>query len=82
MSKKVVVRHFHAGNDKDHSVRGTAEYATQARIVDLETGEYNAEEFWAYCSPRDNPSRRLGRSIALGRLYIVHPEFRPMSVGT
>lgn len=38
MKKKVVVRHFHEGNDADRAVRGRASYATLARVVDLETG--------------------------------------------
>lgn len=81
MGKKVVVRHFHDGNDQDFATRGTAIYATQARVVDLETGTYDSDEYWAFCSPRDNPSRRLGRHIALERLFFEHPEFRPVSVG-
>lgn len=68
MSHKIVVRHFHDGNDFDYSVRGTAIYATSAHIVDTETGDPLTDTYWAYCSPRDNPSRRLGRQIAVARL--------------
>lgn len=77
MAIKVVVRHFHAGNDPDFSARGTSVYATEAAVYDTENHEYVSDGFWAFCSPRDNPSRKLGRHIALERLYRIHPEFRP-----
>lgn len=44
MTTKVVVRHFHDGNDADKTIRSRvnpkhpAVYATHARIVDLDTG--------------------------------------------
>lgn len=67
MKTKITFRHFHNGNDPDHVVRGTAVYATRARLVDLDTGKA-IKETWCYCSPRDNPSRKMGRQIALARL--------------
>lgn len=72
--KKVVVRHFHEGNDASRKVRKLdSTYATQARVVNLDTGDTLAEE-WAFCSPRDVPSRKRGREVALGRLCAYHPE--------
>lgn len=71
--KKVVVRHFHEGNDADKAVRDGATYATQARVVSLETGDTLAEE-WAWCSGKDVPSRSAGRFIAVGRLCKHHAE--------
>lgn len=84
MSTKVVVRHFHEGNDADRIIRSAALYATNARIVDLDTGNTLVNqsaahgpvfvEVWAYCSPRDTPSRKHGRDIAIGRLQKQFPE--------
>lgn len=78
MNTKVVVRHFHEGNDADRAVRGSspggeALYATRAAVVDLDTGIYLAEE-WAFCSPRDVPSRSIGREVSIGRLKVHHSE--------
>lgn len=75
--KKVVVRHFHDGNDQDRSVRGNlpgkkAIYATRARVVDLDTGDTLAEE-WSYCNPVDVPSRKIGRFKAVRRLQGRYP---------
>lgn len=67
MTTKVVVRHFHEGNDADRAVREKATYATRARLITVETGEVLGEA-WAYCSPRDQASRKRGRTIAVGRL--------------
>lgn len=47
MNTKVVVRHFHEGNDADRRIRDLAVsngkakcvYATYAKIIDLDTGE-------------------------------------------
>lgn len=72
---KIRFEHFHDGNDvwtddgrgKLVRVRGTALYATCAALVDLTTGNV-IEEAWAYCTPRDVPSRKKGREISLGRL--------------
>jgi hypothetical protein len=64
---KITFRHFHDGNDKDHVVRGTAVYATRAALVDLKTGD-RLFEAWAFCSPKDNPTRPKGRELALSRL--------------
>lgn len=69
---KVVVRHFHEGNDAKHKIRKGAKYATQARVVDLDTGDTLAEE-WAFCSDLDVPSRRQGRFISVGRLVTQNP---------
>lgn len=85
MSTKVVVRHFHEGNDANRQVRGKALYATYARIVDLDsgatvgwfddkTGNSGVCEVWAYCTPKDVPSRKQGRAIALGRLQKQFPQ--------
>lgn len=73
MTKKVVVRHFHEGNDAKRKVRKTASYATQARVVDLETGKDLAQA-WAFCCNLDVPSRRQGRFISVGRLCTNFPE--------
>jgi hypothetical protein len=88
MATKVVVRHFHEGNDADRSVRGPkAAYATVARVISLDTGEVVSTailtekentvypcEVWAFCSKKDIPSRSNGRMIALGRLQRRFPE--------
>jgi hypothetical protein len=47
--------------------------------VDLDTGK-TVKEAWAYCSPRDNPSRCLGRSIAKARLEKALQEHKESSV--
>lgn len=74
MNKKVVVHHFHEGNDADMRVRQGALYATQARVIDLDTGKtIENGEAWAYCSKKDMPSRANGRYIAVGRLIKHHP---------
>lgn len=67
MKPKIVFSHFHNGNDADHKIRGHATYATKATLLDLDSGIPIAQEC-AYCSPRDVPSRSLGRKISLGRL--------------
>jgi hypothetical protein len=88
VSTKVVVRHFHEGNDADHRVRGIASYATVARVIDLDTGEIVLGvrepqgdivtlalcETWAYCNMKDAPSRKHGRMIAVNRLQKQFPE--------
>lgn len=80
MKKKIVVRHFHEGNDVSREIRGPATYATQARVVDLETGETVIDPdikvhaaTWAFCNPKDTPSRRIGREVTLGRLRRMFP---------
>lgn len=64
---KIRFKHYHKGNDPEGVVRGHNEYATQAALVDLDTGNI-IEEAWCYCSPRDVPSRAKGREVAEGRL--------------
>lgn len=88
MATKVVVRHFHEGNDADRKIRGNSSYATVARIIDLDTGKIveawtehpnfphgflKSCEVWAYCSKKDVPSRSNGRFIAVGRLQKQFP---------
>lgn len=75
MANKVVVHHFHDGNDPDFYHRGTALYATKAKVVNTETGENLTGDYWSFCSPRDNPSRHLGRHIAVQRLLTENPEY-------
>lgn len=76
MTPKIVFSHFHDGNDKDHALRGTAVYATQCRIVDLDTGKVITDE-WAFCNPKDPPSRAIGREVTLGRIWKnLHAELR------
>lgn len=85
MTTKVVVRHFHEGNDAGKFTRGTALYATHVRIIDLNKGEVVEAvpigsilsrpcEVWVYCNPKDVPSRSQGREIAFGRLKKRFPE--------
>lgn len=79
MSTKVVVRHFHEGNDADRAIRDKTVYATVASIIDLDTGSVVLSNghpcsVWASCSPKDVPSRRQGRAIAVGRLQKQFPE--------
>lgn len=66
MTIKVVVRHFHDGNDVDKAIRGTASYATVARVVDTETGDVKSED-WAFCNPKDQINKKEGRALAIGR---------------
>lgn len=73
MKLKIIFAHFHAGNDADFKHRISTHgrpapiYATCAKIIDLDSG-IPLEEAWAYCSPRDVPSRKRGRLASLGRL--------------
>lgn len=76
--KKIVVRHFHDGNDPNHEVRGTlpgkcAIYATQASVLDLETNTILAQE-WSFCNPCDSPSRAIGRMKAVRQLQGRNPD--------
>lgn len=85
MTFRAYVRHFHDRNDPDRFFRGreigaSASYATRIQVVELETGVVLAEE-WAYCNPRDCPSRQKGRLIVVGRLLKKHPEFTLKSNG-
>lgn len=87
MKPKIVVRHFHDGNDSGHEIRALRacdvtkarhvppRYATRATVIDLDTGKALTEDFWAFCSPRDSASRRTGRAVAVGRLLKKHPEY-------
>jgi hypothetical protein len=73
---KLTFAHYHDGNDPDHRARGTdpgtnAKWATRARLVDVDTGTVLAET-WAFCNPRDNPNRKRGRIICIGRLKTFH----------
>lgn len=88
MTTKVVVRHFHDGNDADGTVRSRwsktgkpALYATVAIVLDLDTGnpiqikeKGTFCEVWAFCNSKDVPSRSQGRAIAVGRLQKQFPE--------
>lgn len=47
--------------------KGPPPYATYAGILD-EDGDL-IDFTWAICSPSDNPNRKLGRRIALRRLF-------------
>lgn len=76
--KKIVVRHFHDGNDADRIFRGAspghcAVYATQACVIETDLGVEFAEE-WAYCNPSDTPSRAVGRLKAVRKLQGHWPE--------
>lgn len=76
---KLRVFHLHGGNDKYGSKRRmlTAEelnhgpvdraYATVAQLVDPATRTVIMQET-AICSPKDQPSRKRGYQIAVGRL--------------
>lgn len=67
VNTKIRFRHFHDGNDPHHQTRGTATYATRARLIDLTTGNVLLED-WSYCNPIDTISRKEGRRVAWGRL--------------
>lgn len=62
---KVSVTHLHAGNSSRKQRKGHT-YNTIARLIDKDTdrivgfGE-------SYCSRRETPSRKVGRSVAIGR---------------
>jgi hypothetical protein len=64
---KLYYRHWHMGNDPQHSVRRHAEFATQCKAINLDTGEIVAET-WAFASPKDSPTRAKGREISGGRM--------------
>lgn len=75
----IVVRHFHNGNDPDHSKRKeilthalrhvpkqSRKYVTVAKAYS-DDDELIASEV-AVCSPLDQPNRRRGYDVAVGRL--------------
>lgn len=69
---KIYFKHFHQGNQFAGIEECTLDipryirYATRARAID-DTGGIVAED-WAFCSEKDNPSRKKGRAIAEGRI--------------
>ena len=65
---KLVYRHFHDGNDANHSVRGSSIYATRCRLINTTTKAVLSEG-WSFCNPTDHPSRELGRRYAAGRVF-------------
>ena len=59
------IQHLHVGNSTLNQRLGR-EYVTVAHIVD----EYDkVTTARAVCSPRDMPSRKMGRDIAIGRVW-------------
>lgn len=59
------LQHLHAGNSTNEQ-RSGHDYITVAHIVDENDKVTSAK---AVCSPRDVPSRKRGRDIAIGRAY-------------
>lgn len=78
---KVLLKHLHKPEDIrawfkraiDAGLHGNAIpiYATLAILIDKETGEVLGSGT-SYCSPRDNPSRKLGRLIAHNRAILAY----------
>lgn len=64
---KLYYRHWHIGNDPERRILGSAQFATECRAVDQETGDVIAEA-WAYANPKDSPTRAKGREISRGRV--------------
>jgi hypothetical protein len=80
MKIKICVNHLHNGNDPDGSrrrlvldrvfnyeARKGRPYVTVAMAIDEDTKEELAWDA-AICSMKDQPSRRLGYHIAVGRI--------------
>ena len=76
---RLVVRHFHAGNDCDNLIRKdienetltyqrrrTSPYATEVGVMDTQTNTIVANGI-SLCAPTDQPCRQLGYDIAVGR---------------
>jgi hypothetical protein len=88
MKIKICVNHLHNGNDPNGSRRRLVlervfnyeahkgrPYVTVARAIDLDTKE---ELVWdaAVCSNKDQPNRKLGYRIAVGRVKKTLKELR------
>lgn len=84
---KLIVRHWHEGNDSDGEERTEitdeelrfhkrtpARYVTEAVVLERDTGDVLVHGT-AICSPKDNPCRRLGYAIAMGRCSKAYDEF-------
>lgn len=72
---KIYYHHWHDGNDPHYEHRlprfkgePSPKYATVAKLVDTDSG-VPFEEATTFCSPKDNPCRKIGREIARGRLF-------------
>lgn len=59
------IQHLHTGNSTDEQ-RSGHDYITVAHIVDTNDKVTSAKSI---CSPRDVPSRKRGRDIAIGRAW-------------
>jgi hypothetical protein len=60
---KLVVHHYRGQHvlDKRHS------WETEALVVHRDSGAIVFDS-WSYCSKNDNPNRKIGRAIAVGKL--------------
>lgn len=63
---KIRVIHLHRGNSSNRKRHGHA-YVTIAQAIDKETGTI-IKTRKAFCSKKDNPSRKIGRQVAVGRV--------------
>ena len=67
---RVQVCHLHPGNTSHAQLKKLghtkAKYVTLAKLRDKQTDQIVAEGV-AACSPKDQPSRRVGRAVAIGR---------------
>lgn len=68
------VVHLHTGNASKNQLKRigktNAKYVTIARLWDYDVNtdeEVCVAEGIAACSPKDNPSRQVGRAVAIGR---------------
>lgn len=60
---KLVVHHYRGPHvlDKRHA------WETEAMVVHRDSGAVIADS-WSFCSKGDNPNRKIGRAIAVGKL--------------
>ena len=67
---RLEVHHLHEGKCSRNQLkklgRTNTKYVTIARLRDKDTN-YTVAKGIAACSPKDNPTRKLGRHVAVGR---------------
>lgn len=67
----LVVHHLHQGNSTKQDRKG-AKFYTKAMILDGTNKGSILYEAYAKCHPKDQPSRRLGRSVAVSRVLAAY----------
>lgn len=67
------VVYLHEGNKSKNQLkkiaRADSRYVTLAKLIDTDTDQVVGTGM-AACSRHDNPSRRVGRAIAIGRAFV------------